>query len=122
MADTQHGDSFVVAPKDVVSDDQRVHRRLDAVRGVTRAAFREVGRNHVVHDIVHRVFIRQAAHRLKADGGGSSLKTVVSNEGIVTFVTIPGVGHLHIDLPFVENAVRDAIILAVIGTRLDFNA
>ena len=34
MTHTHHSDSFVITPKHIVSDDQRVHRSLDAVRRI----------------------------------------------------------------------------------------
>ena len=42
VAYSHHMDGFVIAPKHIVADDDRVHGRFYAIRGIPRSAFWQV--------------------------------------------------------------------------------
>ena len=76
LTNSHHPDGLVVAPKHIVANHERVHRRLDAVGRVAQTALGQVGRNQVVLDEILRVLVGNAAHRLKTDGRSRALETV----------------------------------------------
>ena len=103
MAHPHHPDGLVVAPKHIVTDHNRIHSRLDAIRRIARPTFRQFTRDEVVFDIVGGFAVRHATYRLKTDGGGSTLETIGGDMVAVAFVAIGHIGNLDVDLSLIKD-------------------
>ena len=122
MANAHHADGLVVAPKHVVANHQGVHGRLDAIRRITAAAFRQIGGDEVVFDEVDGHLVGDAAYRLKADGRGSAFEVIAGDMVAVALDAVAHVGNLNVDLPLVEDIVGEVVFGAVAGPRLQLDA